>query len=331
MRVGIIGAGSMGHAHARGWLAAGANLVGVAARTATSAASLAEPNHLEVFASNAALIEAVDIVDICAPTDLHKDLVLAAAAAGKHVLCEKPLALTVADAEAMIAACERAGVRLFVGMVVRFFPQYRAAQRALAAGRVGELGVLRLKRVAYQPTGDEGWFGDEARSGGLLLDLMIHDFDAARWFGGEVVRVYARSVRGRSPDAPGDYALATLRFASGAMALIEGGWVYPPGVFRTAFDLSGGAGALEWSSDAGDPVRTFLHGGDASAAARVGIPSSGRAADPYSLEIAHAYRAITDGTPFAVTARDSLEALRIALAALTSLRTGRPVELRGAS
>ena len=331
MRVGIIGAGSMGQAHARGWAATGAELVGVAARTPESAVPLAERYHLRVYASNEALIDEVDIVDVCVPTDLHKGLVLAAAAAGKHVLCEKPLALTVADAEQMIAACERAQVRLFVGMVARFFPQYRAAQRAVVAGRIGEVGVIRLKRVAYQPVGDEGWFGNEARSGGLLLDLMIHDFDLARWLGGEVERVYARSVRAAEPGAPGDYALATLRLTSGAMALIEGGWAYPPGVFRTAFDVAGSAGVLEWGSDATDSLRTFLKSDADAAVARVGIPGSGSAADPYSVEIEHAYRAIRDGSPFSVTARDGLEALRIALAARESLAGGLPVAVGAAA
>jgi predicted dehydrogenase len=319
----------MGWAHARGWAATDADLVGVTARTRASATPLAERYGVEVFTDVEALIEAVDIVDICVPTDLHKGLVLRAAAAGRHVLCEKPLALSIADAEAMIAACERAGVRLFVGMVVRFFPQYAAARRAVADGSIGDPGVLRFKRVAYQPTGDQGWFADEARSGGLLLDLMIHDFDAARWFGGEVERVYARSVRGRIEDAPGDYALVTLRFASGAMALIEGGWVYPPGTFRTGFDLAGSAGVLEWNSDAPDPLRSFLMRGDEAEVTRVGIPDSGTSTDPYALEIAHAYRAIRDGAPFVVGARDSLEALRIGLAARASVASGRPIALEG--
>jgi predicted dehydrogenase len=136
-------------------------------------------------------------------------------------------------------------------------------------------------------------------------------------------------VRGRVADAPGDYALVTLRFASGAMALIEGGWVYPPGTFRTGFDLAGSTGVLEWNSDAPEPLRDFLMQRDEAEVARVGLPDSGRSVDPYTLKIEHAYRAIRDDTPFAVGARDSLEALRIALAARASVASGRPVTLEG--
>ena len=107
MRVGIVGAGSMGAAHARGWAATDAEIVGIAARTPASAAPLAERYGARVFSDVGALIEAVDVVDVCIPTDLHRPLVERAAAAGKHVLCEKPLALNVADAEAMVEDLER--------------------------------------------------------------------------------------------------------------------------------------------------------------------------------------------------------------------------------
>ena len=181
MRVGIVGAGTMGTVHAAAWATTGADLVGVVAKNRATAQPLAEALGVTAYEDYQDLLATVDIVDVCAPSDLHKELVLQAVEAGKHVVCEKPIALTVEDGEAMIEACEQAGVRLFVGMVVRFFPQYLAAQRVVAADKIGDLGVMRLKRVSYQPIGDEGWFADEARSGGLLLDIMIHDLDYARW------------------------------------------------------------------------------------------------------------------------------------------------------
>jgi predicted dehydrogenase len=254
-------------------------------------------------------------------------MTLQAAAAGKHVVCEKPLALTLEQGEAMITACERAGVRLFVAMVVRFFPQYRAAQQLVAGGQLGSLGVLRLKRAAYQPRKEvDNWYLDEARSGGMVVDMMIHDFDYARWLAGPVARVYARSARGQVPASPGDYALVTLRFASGAIALIEGAWANPPGVFRTGFDLAGSAGLIEWSSDEPVTLRTFLEPRPGEAAA-VGLPLAPLAEDPYTTQIKHVHRALVTGEPFAVTPQDALEALRIALAARESLKSGRVVRL----
>src|SRR5204862_6098197 len=125
----------------------------------------------------------------------HYEMVMAAAGAGKQVVCEKPLARTLEQGQAMVAACRRAGVRLLVAHVVRFFPEYALARSLVVEGRIGRPGVLRLARGSYRPKKPRGnWFLDVEKSGGLLLDLMIHDFDYARWVGGEVGSVYVRSV-----------------------------------------------------------------------------------------------------------------------------------------
>jgi predicted dehydrogenase len=138
-------------------------------------------------------------------------MVVEAALAGKHVICEKPLALTLPDAQAMVGACAAAGVRFFVGMVVRFFPQYRAAKELVAQGRIGQPGVLRLKRVAYLPMKPcDNWYIDETRAGGIVIDLMIHDFDYARWVAGDVERVFARGNQGAG--GPVRYVQAIIRF-----------------------------------------------------------------------------------------------------------------------
>jgi myo-inositol 2-dehydrogenase / D-chiro-inositol 1-dehydrogenase len=329
MRVGIVGAGTMGNVHAAGWKSTDAELVGVMSKNNGAALELSKKYNTKTFDSYEDLLGQVDIMDICTPTDFHKDMVLQAAKAGKHVLCEKPIALTVEDGEAMIEACTKAKVRLFIAMVVRFFPQYSAAQQAVASGQLGKVGVMRLKRVSYQPTGDEAWFTNEARSGGMLVDLMIHDFDYARWLGGNVRRVFAKSVRTQDPKAPGDYALVTLGFDDGRMALIEGGWAYPPGYFRTSMDIAGSDGVLEWRSDDAITIQPFLKPTGEKDVARVGVPSSILAEDPYTTEIKHAYDCIKHHKEFLVTAEDGLEALRIALAAKDSLKTGKAISLGG--
>ncbi len=326
MRVGIVGAGSMGRAHAAGWRAADADLVGVVSRGGVSAQVLAEQHGARAFPDLDALMQEVDVVDLCVPSDLHHPMTLRAAAAGKHVVCEKPIALSVADAHEMIEACQRAGVRLFVAHVVRFFPQYRAAAQAVAAGRLGGLGVLRFRRVAYPPrSGASSWFADESRSGGMICDLMVHDFDYAMSLAGPVARVFARSLRTRHPESNRDYALVTLGFESGAMALVEGGWVYPTGVFRTGFDLAGTDGAIEWDSDSTESIGRHLLPSESDAAPEVGLPLTVMAEDPYTTEIKHVHAALVHGTPFAVTPAEAAAALRIGLAARASLRTGRSV------
>jgi predicted dehydrogenase len=325
MRVGIVGAGTMGAVHAAAWRSTEARLIGCVSAQQSQSDQLAALHEIRRYHAFTDLLEDVDIVDICTPTATHQSMVLEAAQAGKHVLCEKPIALRQEDGEAMIQACQKAGVRFFVCMVVRFFPQYRLAKDLVNEGKIGNLTVLRLKRVSYPPQkkGDN-WYLDESRSGGMIVDLMIHDFDFARWVGGEVQRIFAR--RSRSDQGMAEYAQAILRFQSGAIGLIEGGWAYPPGIFRTGFDLSGSDGLIEWNSDQPGPVHV-LHVPEAEDAGAVGLPISGIAEDPYTIEIGHAYDAIRTEKAFDVTAEDAVQSLRIALAARESINTNQPAIL----
>jgi predicted dehydrogenase len=315
----------MGEVHAAAWRNLGADLAGCLSARREQSQELARRYGMIAYADYQELINDVDIVDICTPTQHHKPMVIEAAAAGKNIICEKPLALTVQDGQAMIDACAIAGVRLFVGMVVRFFPQYRLAKQLVAQGKCGHLGVLRLKRVAYPPAKPaDNWYIDEAQSGGMVLDLMIHDFDYARWLAGEVERVFAR--RSQPVASSAQYVQAILRFKSGALAMVEGGWAYPPGVFRTALDISGTDGLIEWSSDQALAIQSYAAPATGSAKS-VGLPLAELSEDPYTAEIRHAFNAIRTNARFEVTADDGLEALRIALAVRDSLSTGRAVSL----
>jgi myo-inositol 2-dehydrogenase / D-chiro-inositol 1-dehydrogenase len=331
MRVGIIGAGSMGHVHAPAWknLAnQGVELAGIQSAHGTHAETLAKQYAVKTYTSYEALLADVDIVDVCVPTDVHCALTLQAAQAGKHVVCEKPIALTVEDGQAMIEACDKAGVRLFIAHVLRFVPQYASAQTVVAAGQIGKPAVIRLSRAAYQPRkAQDNWFIDEARSGGMILDLMIHDYDYARWLAGDVQRVFAKSARAIRPEAPGDYVLVTLRFTNGAIAHIEGGWAYPPGFFRTSIDIAGTQGVLEWSSDKTETVETHLAVQPEQQAADVGLPATLETESPFSLELRHFYDALKNQKPFMITPRDALAALQIGLAARESVKSGRAVTL----
>src|SRR5205085_108295 len=132
-----------------------------------------------------------DVVDVCVPTPAHRAAVEAALAAGvEHVFVEKPIARTVADAEAMLAAAARAGATLYVGHVVRFTPAFVALREAVLRGDVGTPAVVRTARGGPYPAGT--WFADRAQSGGAVVDMLVHDFDWLRWTFGEVERVYCR-------------------------------------------------------------------------------------------------------------------------------------------
>ncbi len=326
LRVGIVGAGFMGTLHAAGWAKTPACLAAIHSNYPDKVRQLAHACGTQAADSLDALIDAVDIVDICTPTHLHYEMVLSAAAAGKHIICEKPLARTVEQAEQMIGACQQAGVKLLVAHVVRFFPEYAQAKGIVDRGEIGRVGVVRLRRVSSLPTwSEDNWLMDEEKSGGMLLDLMIHDFDYARWVAGEVEGVFARNVKRALPRESRDYALVILRHTSGALSHIEGGWAYPPGMFRTALEIAGDGGLIEHPSGSSVPLQiNLMETGKAKAS---GVPTSPLIEDPYVTEIKHFYDVIANDTEPRVTAADGLAALRIALAAIESARTGQRVIL----
>ncbi len=327
MRVGIVGVGAMGSTHAVAWKQTGAELAGLFDTKTEQADALAAQVHTRAYPSVEALLHDVDVVDICTPTHLHKGMVLLAAAAGRHVICEKPLARTVAQGQAMIRACQEAGVALLVGQVVRFFPEYAAAKRQVDAGQIGDVAVLRLKRNVFRPRkAQDNWFLDDEKSGGMILDLMIHDFDYARWVAGEVVSVYAKKL-----DDParmvGDHCLAILTHANGAISHIEGSWAYPPPTFRTRFEIAGSGGLLINDSGATSPLGVLWRSQGGDSAGDVPLAASPLLESPYTTEIKAFYDHIAHGAAVPVTALDGLAALQIALAASESANTGTVVYL----
>lgn len=329
LRIGIVGAGFMGSTHAAGWSQTPANIVGIHALDAEKTRTLAHRVGAAVYDSLDALINAVDVVDICTPTPLHYEMALKAAAAGKHIVCEKPLARTLAQAHAMLEACQKAGVQLLVAHVVRFFPEYAFAKAAVDRGDIGKVAVVRLTRCSYQPKlSRENWFLDFEKSGGMMLDLMIHDFDYARWVAGDVESVFAKNVAFRQKDAPGDYALAILRHTNGAISNIEGGWAYPPPMFRTGLEIAGDAGLIEHPADSSVPLGVYLRQSDENKTADVGLPMSPLSEDPYTTQLRHFYDVLTGkNSQSRVSAQDGFAALQIALAAIESAQTGKHILL----
>lgn len=327
----------MGGVHAAGWarlarMGLPIELVGCHSLDSATAEKLAQQYGLKLVDSLDALIAASDVIDVCSPTHLHAEQVRRAAEAGKHIICEKPLARTVADAAAMIDICERRGVKLLVGHVVRFFPEYAAAKGIVDRGEVGKVAVIRLTRCSFKPQADrpDSWFHNPAFSGGMMLDLMIHDFDYARWVGGEVTRVFARHI-GNKDEKTGDYALVTLRHANGAISHIEGGWAYPKPMFRTALEIAGSHGLIEHPAERLSPLNVYPHQKAAGGAPAIAVPGSPLLPDddPYMVEIQHFYEVLTTQAEPRVTARDGLAAVRIALAAIASAQTGHPIALEG--
>jgi predicted dehydrogenase len=327
MRVGIAGTGSMGSTHAAGWVETGAELAGFVAETAREAERIASQYGVQTYPDFASMLHDVDVVDICTPTPLHHRMTLQAAAAGKHIICEKPLGRTAAQAREMIAACQAAGVTLLVAHVVRYFPEYVLAKESVARGEIGQPGVIRLSRGSFRPQkAEHNWFLDSAQSGGILMDMMIHDYDYARWIAGEVESVFAKSVAAGTPEAPIDYGLAILRHRSGALSHIAGAWAYPPTVFRTHLEIAGDGGLIEFDSDASAPIVNLIARSGGSSA-DVGLPASPVAESPYTTQIKEFYAVLCGEKEARVTASDGLAAVQIAEAAIQSAASGKAVML----
>lgn len=308
LTVGLLGAGMMGREHLRQFRALGAQVL---VWSRSGAQSLTAQLGGTPVSSLEELLRSADVIDVTTPTTTHLEFGLAALAAGKHLICEKPLARTVADAEALAAAAASADRLLLPAHVVRWFPEYRTVKNEVDAGELGELQQLRFFRGGAYPTSP--WFGDRARSGGVVVDLMIHDLDQARWLAGEVVRVEAVREEGVAAGHPFEKASVTLTHASGARSRVDGAWGAPDSRFTTEFAIRGAAGARAHSSR------------------QPAAPGTAHDESPYLAELRDFCAAIETGARVRVSPADAVEAVRLATAALDSIDSGRPVELRSAS
>ncbi len=320
LSVGVIGAGAMGSTHARHWARVpGVRVKAVADLELEKAQRVAGSVGAQAFASAEALLGAgCDIVSVCTPTDSHRSLTEQALAAGCHVLCEKPMALSLQDCDAMLLAAERAQKLLSVGQVVRFFPEYANAKRQIESGAVGKPAAVRARRGGGFP-GWSDWFTDPNRTGGILFDLGVHEFDWLLWCFGPVVRVYAKALTGRFEKC--DLALITLRHASGCVSHVESTWADPKGG-GTRFEIAGDAGllthdariahSLSFRTETRTQTLAPLHPDD----------------DPYYNQCLAFARAVRGEAPLAVTGADGRAAIAVAVAATESLQTGRAVTLK---
>jgi predicted dehydrogenase len=327
MKVGIVGTGSMGSTHAMGWAETDAEIVGFCAESVPEAEPLAKKYHTKVFEKLDQLLSEADIVDICTPTYLHPTQVRQAAKARKQIICEKPLALDWQSGLEMLRACEEAGVRLLVAQVVRFFPEYAAAKELVDSGQIGKPGTIHLRRCSYRPKKpSNNWFLDEQKSGGILMDLAIHDFDYARWVAGDVRTVYTQKVSSLDPSSPIDFGLTILTHENGTLTHVTCGWAYPPPNFQTGFDINCERGAVHFDSEETMPIHNLIQ--TDKDAPDVALPGSPLAESPYTSEIKEFYRAICYGDEVRVTGMDGVKAVQIACAARESARTGEPVQIK---
>jgi len=227
----------MGRMHASVYGTLGnASLVALVDKSPDRAAAIGKESGAKIFTT---LEEAfasceIDAVDICLPTDLHAEFTIKAANAGKHVLCEKPMAMSLAECDAMIAAAAENKVRLMIAHCIRFWPEYAYLTKLKETGELGKLLSVNLTRYGEFPTwSEDNWLSDESRAGGGAFDMHIHDTDYALGLFGDPVEM---SAFGTDDGRGIGQIFATMRFAGGSIAHLEGGWNLPRHTpFKMAF------------------------------------------------------------------------------------------------
>ena len=200
----------------------------------------------------------VDVVSVLTPSGLHADHAIAVARSGRHVVVEKPMALTLSDADRMIEAADAAGVRLFVVKQNRFNVPVVKAREALDAGRLGQLvlGTVRVRWCRDQAYYDhDAWRGTYALDGGVIANQASHHVDMLGWFMGPATSVYARGSRALVRIEAEDTAVATVRFASGALGVIEATGATRPRDLEGSLSVLGSQGSIEISGFAVNQMR----------------------------------------------------------------------------
>jgi predicted dehydrogenase len=317
-RIAVIGCGAIARrAHIPAFARVGAEVVALSSRTRASAeAARDEHGSGDVVNDWRDLLtrDDVDAVDICTPNALHAEMAVAAVAAGKHVLVEKPIARTVAEADAMVAAARHAGVLLVTAHNLRFAAPFVAARDAVAKGAVGTVTGVRAGfghsgPRAWSPSSD--WFFDPALAGGgALIDLGIHMADLLRAVVHDEVVEVSALLRGQ-PGQVEESATAALRFAGETVGTLQASWIVHPGP-DLQLTVFGTDGTLHF-----DPARSLQLRPASGDAYAVTLPTS--VPDLYA-EFVSAVSG--DGAP-SVTGNDGRAALAIVEAAYRSASSGR--------
>lgn len=320
MKVGIVGMGKMGSVHGMKYAQMDDVDLHVLDRDPEKGSEWAEKLGAKAVHSREELFAECDAADICLPTDLHAEAAIQALEAGCHVLCEKPLARTLEEADRMIAAAEKAERILMPAQVVRWFPEHEKAHDLICEGAIGTPASVRMRRGGGAPEGSDSWFQDLSRSGGAMLDVAIHDFDWLLWTIGPAVEVSARSARlgaNAKLGIAGDLCLATITHESGCISHVEATWLDQVG-FRTKLEVSGSDGLVEFDSRVGSAISQFPR------VDRITTDSH----DPYYRQSREFVDACRAGSKPPVSAQEGRAALALALAAMESAEKGSPVVLR---
>ncbi|MGA2984202.1 MAG: Gfo/Idh/MocA family oxidoreductase [Terriglobia bacterium] len=253
VNLGIAGMGYMGRVHLEASQKVPEARVLAVATAQPEKVRSAYPG-LQIYPSYEELVrdDRLDAIVICVPTYLHEQVAVAAAEWGRHILCEKAMALDAASAQRMLQAARARGLILMVAHVLRFWAQYARIRELVDAGEIGAIRSITARRLAtYPPWGD--WFRDPAKSGGGILDLQIHDVDFIHGILGHPRSVYTVGIQ--SPRKSWDHVHTTLTYP-GAQATLEASLMMPKGwPFSTDIGIVGTEGALEYTFRVGENIQ----------------------------------------------------------------------------
>lgn len=330
----VVGCGAMGTVHGECWRQVPeAQIVAVVDIEQDRAEKMARAHNLGTWYADyraAVILDEVDVVSVCIPTSFHSDAAVLAASYGKHVISEKPIALTLRDADAMIDAARQNGVKLGVGFMRRHSPVLPELRKWLAEGQLGRPVMYHASDVRQIRPKLE--MHDAHMNGGPVIDMGVHLFDLWTYiFDSEPVAVFAQGIKlaehrpeiAHIQEIAYDTATILVRYASGDIGTFVVSWGLPPGVTPSPVpdQILGPEGAAQ-----------AMYAGSSQ---QVQVMREGRGWETlftsdqnmYQLEIARFARCILEDRPFPATGEDGKAALRVALAALDSIKTGQPVFL----
>lgn len=329
LNVGIIGAGRIGQVHAKSitYHIPQAKIVAISDIYYEGAKRVAEslgiPNAYEDYHEILNNPE-IDAVLICSSTDTHADIAVEAAEAGKHIFCEKPVDLTIAKIKKVIAAVEKAGVKLQIGFNRRYDHNFAEIKRLANDGKLGKLQTIKITSRDPEPPSI-----DYVKvSGGIFLDMTVHDFDMARFIGGEVEEVYANAAVtvdeaiGEAGDV--DTALIALKFKNGAIGVIDNCRKACYG-YDQRLEVFGTGGQASAANDTPTNVSYINENGNMTDKPLYFFLE--RYMQSFTDEMTEFINAVQNDEQTKTTVNDGLEALRLGLAAKLSVKEHRPVKL----
>jgi 1,5-anhydro-D-fructose reductase (1,5-anhydro-D-mannitol-forming) len=323
LRWGLIGASTIAAQHMIGAIRAnGGEVAAVMSASANRAATFAAEHAIGRSTSHVDDLvgsDDIDAVYISTTNELHRDQVFAAAAAGKHVLCEKPLALTLDDARAMVARCRERGVVMGTNHHLRNAATHRAMREAIKAGRIGRPLFARVFHAVYLPPNLQGWRIEKPQAGGgVILDITVHDADTLRFvLDDEPVAVTAMtSQSGMGREGLEDGVMGVVRFASGLTAQFHD--AFTTRYAATGFEVHGEEGSL-----IGTDCMTQMPRGDIVLRAKDGeTPLSIDHENLYARSVRLFQEAAAGRGSPAATGEDGIKSLSVALATREAARTG---------